>query len=91
MEAAEINKPVSSHTARHTFATINTFSGIRIEVISKILGHTNLKTTMIYAKIMADVKVEEMKLWGSTIKLVAKSKEFNKLQINQVHSPLDKD
>ena len=64
MEGAEINKPVSSHTARHTFATISTSSGIRMEVISKILGHTNLKTTMIYAKIMDDVKVEEMKMWG---------------------------
>lgn len=64
MEVAEINKPVSSHTARHSFATISTSSGIRMEVISKILGHTNLKTTMIYAKIMDDVKVEEMKLWG---------------------------
>lgn len=64
VKVAGINKPVHFHSARHSFATICVTSGIRIEVISKILGHADLKTTSIYAKIMDDVKVEEMKLWG---------------------------
>ncbi len=64
IEVAEIRKKVSTHTARHSFATIGISSGIPIEVISKILGHTDLKTTMIYAKIMDDVKIEAMKKWG---------------------------
>jgi integrase/recombinase XerC len=64
MKAAEINKPIHFHCARHTFATIAISSGIPIEVISKLLGHNDLKTTSIYAKIMDDVKVDSMKQWG---------------------------
>ncbi|WP_412473158.1 tyrosine-type recombinase/integrase [Bacteroides thetaiotaomicron] len=45
------------HTARHTFATTITLShGIPIETVSKMLGHTSIKTTQIYAKIL-DTKV----------------------------------
>lgn len=48
----DINKRLTSHVARHTFATtIALANGVRIEVISKMLGHTNIKTTQIYAKI----------------------------------------
>ncbi len=64
MLTAKIKKNVTFHTARHTFATIAVSCGIPIEVISKLLGHSDIKTTMIYAKIMDDVKVEAMKLWG---------------------------
>lgn len=45
------------HMARHTFATTITLShGIPIETVSKMLGHTSIKTTQIYAKIL-DTKV----------------------------------
>ena len=45
------------HIARHTFATTITLShGIPIETVSKMLGHTSIKTTQIYAKIL-DTKV----------------------------------
>ncbi len=64
MEKAEIKKAISFHCARHTFATVGISSGIPLEVISKLLGHTDLKTTLIYAKIMDDVKVEAMGMWG---------------------------
>lgn len=48
----EINKRLTSHVARHTFATtIALANGVRIEVISKMLGHTNIRTTQLYAKI----------------------------------------
>lgn len=47
-----IDKHLSSHVGRHTFATtIALGSEIPIEVVSKMLGHTNIQTTQIYAKI----------------------------------------
>lgn len=47
-----IKTKLTSHVARHTFATtIALRNGISIEVISKILGHTNIKTTQIYTKV----------------------------------------
>lgn len=47
-----INKTVTCHTARHSFATsIALSNGVPIESVSKILGHTSIKTTQIYAKI----------------------------------------
>ncbi len=50
-------QPISFHCSRHTFATTITLShGIPIETVSKMLGHTSIKTTQIYAKIL-DTKV----------------------------------
>jgi site-specific recombinase XerD len=54
-----INKNLTSHMARHTFATTVTLSnGVPIETVSKMLGHTNLKTTQIYAKVV-DTKISQ--------------------------------
>lgn len=47
-----INKNITFHLARHTFATTTTLSkGVPIETVSKMLGHTNIETTQIYARI----------------------------------------
>jgi integrase len=51
-DACGINKNLTFHLARHTFATTTTLAkGVPIESVSKMLGHTNIKTTQIYARI----------------------------------------
>lgn len=52
-----INKNLTCHLARHTFATMALSKGVPVESVSKMLGHTNIKTTQIYAKI-TNKKVE---------------------------------
>ncbi|MDR1345296.1 MAG: tyrosine-type recombinase/integrase, partial [Bacteroidales bacterium] len=58
-----IGTHLTCHVARHTFATLSLQLGIPIEVVSRLLGHTSLKTTLIYAKVVDEVKVREMKKW----------------------------
>jgi site-specific recombinase XerD len=56
-----IQKRVTSHLARHTFATTVTYAnGVSIESISKMLGHTKLATTQIYARIVDQTVSREM-------------------------------
>lgn len=57
-EEAGIKKVVSSHVGRHTFAVFALSNGVAIETVAKILGHTDIKTTQIYAKII-DKSVED--------------------------------
>ncbi|KAA6310053.1 Tyrosine recombinase XerD, partial [termite gut metagenome] len=56
--AAGINKKVTFHVARHTHATLLLSKGVSIEVVSKILGHSDIKTTQIYAKVI-DKSIED--------------------------------
>jgi integrase/recombinase XerD len=49
---AGIEKHISFHSSRHTWATRALKKGMRIEYVSKLMGHGSLKTTMIYAKIV---------------------------------------
>jgi len=52
-----IHKQITFHIARHTFATtVTMLKGVPIESVSKMLGHTNIRTTQHYAKIL-DIKV----------------------------------
>lgn len=49
-DLAKIKKHLTTHIARHTFASMSLCNNVSIEVISKMLGHSDIKTTQIYAK-----------------------------------------
>lgn len=59
-----INKNLTYHLARHTFATMALTKGMSIEAVSKVLGHTNIQTTQLYARITLNKIEEEMGLLG---------------------------
>jgi site-specific recombinase XerD len=59
----KIKKTITFHSARHTFATTVTLSnGVPIETVSKLLGHTKLSTTQIYARVLENKLSEDMML-----------------------------
>lgn len=47
-----LNKPVTFHVARHSFATLSLSHDIPIEKVARMLGHKDIKTTQIYAKVL---------------------------------------
>ncbi len=61
----EIKKNLSFHTARHTFATLALRKGIRIEYVSKLMGHANIKETQVYAKIVNEELDKAMEVFNN--------------------------
>lgn len=57
---ARVQKHLTTHIARHTFATMSLNNHVPIETISKMLGHTDIKTTLIYAKLQNNAIYEDM-------------------------------
>ena len=61
VKACGIHKHITFHSARHTFATTVTLSnGVPIETVSKLLGHSKLSTTQIYARVLQKKVAEDM-------------------------------
>lgn len=72
-----INKNITFHGLRHTFSTTVTLAkGVPIETVSKMLGHTNIETTQIYARITND------KIRNDMQQLSGKLDEFESIALN---------
>ena len=73
-----ITKKITSHLARHTFATTITLSkGVPIETVSKMLGHTNLTTTQIYARILNSKISNDMEALAGKMKKLDMKLQFS--------------
>lgn len=56
-----LNKPVTCHIGRHSFATLMLSYGFTLEEVKKMLGHKDIKTTQIYAKLSSSVVEKSVK------------------------------
>lgn len=63
-----IKKDITSHVARHTFATSFIIAGGNLAVLKELLGHSDIKTTMIYVHITKEVERKELKLLDNFLK-----------------------
>lgn len=63
-----INKNITFHMSRHTFATLTLSKGVSIESVSKMLGHTNIQTTQIYARITNEKISNDMAAFAGKVK-----------------------
>lgn len=62
MEDCQIDKHITYHCSRHTAATTLLTLGANLYVVSKLLGHSSIKMTEVYAKIVDQKKIEAMNL-----------------------------
>ena len=62
-----INKVLTTHVARHTFACMAVEYGMPIDVLAKILGHSNTNMTRHYAKFSETVIGREMEMFGQKL------------------------
>jgi len=65
---AKINKHLTFHLARHTFATLMLTKGVSIETVAEMMGHLNIRTTQIYAKVVERKVSEEMNILKHRLK-----------------------
>ena len=67
MTACGIEKTISYHCLRHSFATLALSKGMPIESVSRVLGHTNIVTTQIYAKITSQKLDNDLTMLGNKL------------------------
>lgn len=77
-----INKNLTTHIARHTFATTVTLAnGVPIETVSRMLGHTSIKTTQIYAKVIEQKVSDDMNILRTKFLTISNQEEEKNLKI----------
>ena len=62
-----LTSPCIFHCARHTFGTLALSKGMPIESVSRVLGHTNIVTTQIYAKITTQKLDNDLTMFGNKL------------------------
>ena len=60
-----IDKPLTMHIARHSFACLALANGVSMEIIARMLGHSDIRTTKIYAKVIDKSIAEQMSALAS--------------------------
>jgi integrase/recombinase XerD len=65
---AKINKSLTSHMGRHSFAVLALNLGVKIENLAKMMGHTDIKTTQIYAKVLNESVKSEFEMLEKAIR-----------------------
>ena len=74
---AGINKHITFHKARYTFAINSLLLGMNIETLSFLLGHSELETTMRYAKIVQSLRKQGMAKWNDFRKVISSEEKVD--------------
>ena len=77
-KSADINKHITFHVSRVSFATLSISAGVNIYVVSKLCGHSNVKTTQIYARMIDRTYIAAIELLNNIFK--AKPKNIKNIQ-----------
>ena len=76
MQERGLDKTISAHCARHGFATMALTNGMPIESVSRVLGHTNIVTTQIYARITTQKLDNDLTMLGNKLNV-----SFNNIKL----------
>ena len=76
-EICGITKHLTFHLSRHTFATLTMSKGVSLESVGKMLGHKNIQTTQIYAKMTTEKVGRDMAIFKESIKETEKKFVMN--------------